>query len=159
MAYNAKLEALQAGEYDSILIDGQASDWTDVLAVFSAKTAGTSQGMDVATLDADPLEKLSTVFWDMTAITSYVETIAHDDWREYILDITISPKTTEEMRTVYAFTNYQNTALDELLKSRSVLAALAGSLTITNTHVLKLLNTSQGYGGWQFFNGNLSPIR
>ncbi len=77
MAYNAKLEELQDGDYNSIEIDGQAADWPEILAVFAAKTAGAEDGMDVATLDSDRVQRLADVFWDMTAITSEVETIDH----------------------------------------------------------------------------------
>ena len=145
IAYNAKLEELQAGDYDSIDIQGQAPDWPEVLAVFAAKTAGTDDGVDVATLDADRVARLTAVFWDMTEITSWVETINHpgsgddDGWTEYILHITITPKTADEMRTVYAFTKYQNEALDELLADRATLASLASSLTITNAAAEKVL--------------------
>ena len=69
MAYNSRLELLQAGDYDSITIQGQAPDWPEVLAVFAVKTAGADvDGLDVATLDADRVNKLTSVFWDMTAI-------------------------------------------------------------------------------------------
>ena len=145
IAYNAKLEALQAGDYDSIDIQGQAPDWPEVLAVFAAKTAGTDDGVDVATLDADRVARLTAVFWDMTEITSWVEAIDHpgsgddDGWTEYILHITITPKTTDEMRTVYSFTRYQNEALDELLADRATLASLASSLTITNADAEEVL--------------------
>ena len=145
IAYNAKLEELQAGDYDSIDIQGQTPDWPEVLAVFAAKTAGTDDGVDVATLDADRVARLTAVFWDMTEITSWVETINHpgsgddDGWTEYILHITITPKTADEMRTVYAFTKYQNEALDELLADRATLASLASSLTITNAAAEKVL--------------------
>lgn len=138
MAYNARLEDLQAGGYDSIEISGQAADWPDVLAVFAVRYAGAENGVDVATLDADRVEKLTAVFWDMTEITSWVETIDHpgsDDeagWTEYILHITITPKTADDMRTAYLFTRYQNSALDELLADRAALSSLAGSLTVTN---------------------------
>ena len=145
IAYNAKLEELQAGGYDSIDIQGQTPDWPEVLAVFAAKTAGTDDGVDVATLDADRVARLTAVFWDMTEITSWVETINHpgsgddDGWTEYILHITITPKTADEMRTVYAFTKYQNEALDELLADRATLASLASSLTITNADAEEVL--------------------
>lgn len=145
IAYNAKLEALQAGDYDSIDIQGQAPDWPEVLAVFAVRTAGTDDGVDVATLDADRVNRLTAVFWDMTEITSWVETIDHpgsgDDegWTEYILHITITPKTADEMRTIYVFTKYQNEALDELLADRATLASLASSLTITNADAEEVL--------------------
>ena len=145
IAYNTKLEELQTGDYDSIDIQGQAPDWPDVLAVFAAKTAGTDDGVDVATLDADRVARLTAVFWDMTEITSWVETVDHpgsgddDGWTEYILHITITPKTADEMRTAYAFTRYQNEALDELLADRATLASLASSLTITNADAEEVL--------------------
>ena len=147
IAYNAKLEELQAGDYDSIDIQGQTPDWPEVLAVFAAKTAGTDDGVDVATLDADRVARLTAVFWDMTEITSWVETIDHpgsgdnEGWTEYILHITITPKTTDEMRTVYSFTRYQNEALDELLADRATLASLASSLTITNADAVQVLQS------------------
>ena len=156
IAYNAKLEELQAGDYDSIDIQGQTPDWPEVLAVFAAKTAGTDDGVDVATLDADRVARLTTVFWDMTKITSWVETINHpgsgddDGWTEYILHITITPKTVDEMRTIYVFTKYQNEALDELLADRTTLASLASSLTITNVDAAEVL---------QNLTANLSPER
>lgn len=54
MAYNSRLELLQAGDYDTITLDGQAPDWAEVLAVFAVKTAGADvDGLDVATLDPD----------------------------------------------------------------------------------------------------------
>ena len=147
IAYNAKLEELQAGDYDSIDIQGQTPDWPEVLAVFAAKTAGTDDGVDVATLDADRVARLTAVFWDMTKITSWVETINHpgsgddDGWTEYILHITITPKTADEMRTIYVFTKYQNEALDELLADRTTLASLASSLTITNADAVQVLQS------------------
>lgn len=147
MAYNARLEELQAGDYDSITVEGQAPDWPDVLAVFASKTAGADDGVDVATMDDDRVARLTAVFWDMTEITSWVETIDHpgdgdgdDGWTEYILHITITPKSADDMRTAYAFTSYQNTAMDELLADRTALATLAGSLTITNADAQAVLN-------------------
>lgn len=77
---------------------------------------------------------MTDVFWDMTALTSTVETIPHadsdpdddvdDSWTERILHITITSKTADDMRTVYAFTSYQNSALDELLADRAALSSL-----------------------------------
>lgn len=150
MAYNSRLELLQAGDYDSITIQGQAPDWPEVLAVFAVKTAGADvDGLDVATLDADRVNKLTAVFWDMTAITVTEETTEHEDsdpdddtddsWTEKILHITITPQTADDMRITYAFTDYQNNALDELLSDRAALSSLAGSLAITSADLREVL--------------------
>ena len=111
------LETMQTGDYDSIDIQGQGPDWREVVAVFAARTAGTDDGTDVAALTPDRVDRLKAVFWDMCAITSEVETIPHpdsdpdddtdDSWTERILHITITAKTAEDMRTEYAFTDYQ----------------------------------------------------
>ena len=144
--YNSRLENLQAGEYDDIVIQGHAADWPDVLAVFAVRFAGADDGVDVATLDADRVEKLTAVFWDMTEISSWVETIEHPGsgdsggWTEYILHIVITSKTSDDMRTVYTFTDYQNSALDELLADRAALSSLAGSLSITNAEARAVLD-------------------
>lgn len=112
-AYSAKLEELQTEDYDSIDVQGQAPDLTEVLAVFAVKLAGADiGGLDVATLDPDRVSKLTAVFGDMTAITTEVETIDHpasgnrETWTEKILHITITPKTADDMRTAYSFTPY-----------------------------------------------------
>ena len=92
------------------------------------------------------MDRLKAVFWDLTEITSKVETIDHpggedsEGWTESILHITITPKTADEMRAVYAFTDEQNSALTELLSDRAALASLAGSLTITSADLLEVLH-------------------
>lgn len=151
MEYNTRLEQLQAGSYDGITLAGQAADWPDVLAVFASRYAAAEDGVDVATLDADRVSKLTATFWDMTAITSEVESIHHadsdpddeidDSWTERILHITVTPKNAEEMKTAYFFTDYQISALDELLADSTALASLAGSLEITTADVRAVLNT------------------
>ena len=120
-------------------------DRAEVLAVFAVHTAGKDTGVDVATLDQDRVDLLKAVFWDMTEITSKVETIDHpggedsEGWTESILHITITPKTADEMRAVYAFTDEQNSALTELLSDQAALASLAGSLTITSADLLEVI--------------------
>lgn len=137
--YNERLEAMQSGGYDGVVLHGQPPDWRQVIAVFACKTAGVDDGVDVATLDADRVERLRAVFWDMTTLRSEVETIEHEDWTEYILHIYIEAKTADDMRTVYAFSKYQNEALDELLAELDALGGLLGDLNITQEDAVKLL--------------------
>lgn len=124
------LTELQDGNYDSIDLTGVLPDWREVIAVFAARTAGAENGVDVATMDADRVDRLKTVFWDMTEITSEVDTIYHDggengeDWTEHILHLAVAAKSAEEMSTAYHFTAYQKKALAELLDDHALLDVL-----------------------------------
>ncbi len=120
--YADRLSALQAGgTYDRVEIQGGPPSWADVFAVFAAKTASGSDGVSVAVLDTATVEKLRVVFWDMTKITSAEADVGHpaeDEtpaWTEKVLTITVTPRTPDDMRVFYAFTDQQNAALDELL--------------------------------------------
>ena len=147
--YAGKLEELQAGDYDQIIIEGAPPDWREVAAVFAVKTAGTNDGVDVVTLDADRIARLKEVFWDMTVLSSEVETIDHPDsdpddgeddgWTETILTISITGKTVDEMREHYAFTDEQNDMLDDLLENLDLLGGAIGNLAVTEADAKELL--------------------
>ena len=120
--YADRLSALQAGgTYDRVEIQGRPPSWADVFAVFAAKTAGAADGESVAVLNPDTVEKLRVVFWDMTKITTAEAEIEHPAEggtparTEKVLTITVTPRTPDDMRVFYVFTNQQNAALDELL--------------------------------------------
>ena len=124
------LVELQDGDYDRIDLTGALPGWREVIAVFAVRTAGAENGVDVATMDADRVDRLKAVFWDMTEITSEVDTIHHDggengeDWTEHILHLAVAAKSAEEMSTDYRFTAYQKKALAELLDDSALLDAL-----------------------------------
>lgn len=141
-----KISSMQVeGGYDTLEIQGQPPPWSDILAVFAAKTAGASDGTTVAILDAANVEALRTVFWDMTKLTSSSREVEHPAsgdtpaWTEQILTVTITARTPDDMRVFYSFTEEQNKALDELLENSDMLAALAGDLTISDATAKKLL--------------------
>ena len=140
-----KLSLLQAGDYDSIDIQGTGPDWREVAAVFACKTALGAGGVDVAALTPDRVDRLKAVFWDMCGITTSVETIDHPasgtapGWTEKILHITITARTADEMRTVYFFTPEQNNALTELLAELNGIGTLLGDLGITQEDAAELL--------------------
>ena len=129
--YAAKLEELQEGEYESIEIHGVPPDWREVVAVFASKTAGGNQGVDVMTLDADRVDRLRSVFWDMTDIQAEEE--------DGILHITIDAKTAEAMRRVYLFSRYQNQSLDMLLEELDSISSVMGDLSISQEDAIALL--------------------
>lgn len=118
------LAELQAGGYDSIDLTGELPDWRKVAAVFAVMTAGADNGVDVATLDADRVDRLKAVFWSMAELTSEVETVGEDDEERSILHITVTPKSAEEMSAACRFTAYQRKALSELLDDPALLDAL-----------------------------------
>ena len=140
-----KLSLLQAGDYDSIDIQGTGPDWREVAAVFACKTALGADGVDVAALTPDRVDRLKAVFWDMCEIASSVETIDHpasgtaETWTEKILHITITARTADEMRTVYLFTPEQNSALTELLAELNGIGTLLGDLGISQEEAAELL--------------------
>ena len=141
-----KISSMQAeGGYDTLEIQGQPPPWSDILAVFAVKTAGTADGTTVAILDAANVEALRTVFWDMAKLTFSSREVEHPAsgdtpaWTERILTVTITARTPDDMRVFYSFTEEQNAALDELLANSDMLAALAGDLTISDATAKKLL--------------------
>ena len=141
-----KISSMQAeGGYDTLEIQGQPPPWSDILAVFAAKTTGTADGTTVAILDAANVEALRTVFWDMTKLASSSRAVEHPAsgdtpaWTEQILTVTITARTPDDMRVFYSFTEEQNKALDELLANSDMLAALTGDLTISDATAKKLL--------------------
>lgn len=140
-----KLALLQAGDYDSIDIQGSGPDWREVAAVFACKTSLGADGLDVAALTPDRVNRLKAVFWDMCEITTSVETIDHpasgnnEAWTETILHITVTAKTADEMRAVYLFTPEQNRALTELLAELNVIGSLLGDLGISQEDAAELL--------------------
>ena len=147
--YHAELERLQNGDYVSVQIIGQAPDWREVVAVFASKTAGAEDGIDVFTLDEERVDLLRQVFWDMCEITTATQTVdvpdsdstgdVDDSHTGIALTITITAKTAEQMRLIYAFTKYQNDALDILLENLGSLNIPMGSLTISQEDAIALL--------------------
>ena len=147
--YHAELERLQNGDFVSVQIIGQAPDWREVVAVFASKTAGAEDGIDVFTLDEERVELLRQVFWDMCEITTATQTVdvpdsdpdddVDDSHTGIALTITITAKTAEQMRLIYAFTKYQNDGLDILLENLGSLNIPMGSLTISQEDAIALL--------------------
>ena len=141
-----RLDKLQeGGTYDRVEIQGQPPAWSDVLAVFAAKTAGAEDEVDVAVLDPQRVELLRAVFWDMTKITTATETVQIPasggalPSTEEVLTITITARTPDDMRVFYSFIEAQNEALDDLLANSDMLAALVGDLTISSQDAKELL--------------------
>ena len=113
--------------------------WQDVLAIFAARTSGAEDGASVAVIDADNLDRLRDIMWDMNAVDYRTETDTQTvqvtnssggttttTITETVLVIELTHKTAEEMRTEYAFNDRQNEYLTQL--SSSDTAELWGQL-------------------------------
>ena len=147
--YNAKLDALQAG-YDTVNIQGRPPSWRNVIAVFAARTAAADDGMDVITLDAERVERLRAVFWDMTTISTATESIDHpdtdpddgidDSHTESVLTITINGATASDMTVRYSFTRYQVEAMDALMDELEEWGLFIGDLEITDSTAIQVWN-------------------
>ena len=141
-----RLAELQADDFDSVTLQGSIPDWREVVAVFASKTTAADDGVDVAALTPDRVDRLKTVFWDMCEITSQVRTIWHpgdgdDDpgWTERILNIFVAPQTAQDMKTAYDFTPHQTQALDELLAEEDALDELLYGLSVSEQAAAELI--------------------
>ena len=115
-----------------------AGYWPEVLAVFAVHTNLNSDS-DVVVINAAQKQRIQDTFWAMHNITYEVEKVdvtpepTEDDpdpeqQTEYILHITVSSKTVDELAELYNFTQDQNDILHELLSDemRPTLLALCG---------------------------------
>ena len=147
--YNAQLEALQTG-YDTVNIQGRPPSWRNVIAVFAARTAAADDGMDVITLDAERVERLRAVFWDMTTISTSTESIDHpdtdpddgidDSHTESVVTITINGATTSDMTVRYGFTRYQVEAMEALMDELEEWGLFIGDLEISDATAIEVWN-------------------
>ena len=139
--FAAKISQIQTDNpADSVVIhrvpsggsDLAITNWTDIVAVFAAKVAGAdADAADVVTIDAERIDLLRAVFWDMNAVSYRVEVIPGDEDESdtTVLHITITSKTAPEMPDIYAFSASQRQALTEMLKPEyaQMLAELVGT--------------------------------
>lgn len=135
----AEYQDNSSGFYDGVYVSGNRADWAEVVAVFACRyTLDSDSAVDIATIDADRLDKLRTVFNDMTTVTVRNTRTVHnrgqeDEWVERNRYITISGKTAAEMESAYHFNEEQKASLKELLESPELLEDAMQSLTISGS--------------------------
>ena len=136
---------LPAGTSDLMI-----TNWNEVVAVFAANTASDkTNATDVAVIDEKRKELLRQTFGDMNELSYEIEVITHgsgeDAWTETVLYITLTSKNHEQMIEEYAFTPYQITAVNELLKPEyaQMMAELIGNfdenMAVNTAEIEKLL--------------------
>lgn len=149
--FNQKVREIENSvAYDSIvyhcLPDGGSelliSNWTDVIAVFSARVSGDkNHALDVVTMDEKREKLLKETFWDMNELTYRTEKIVrrHNEKKtvKIKLHITLTSKKCSDMYEFYNFTKYQRQSAEELLKPEyaQMLSELIGAMDITGNNV------------------------
>lgn len=137
--FTQKIEAIEnSNTYDREEIQGEQAGWSQVLAVFAVKTAGTDDdtAQDVVVLDETKKNLLKEVFWDMNSISSHLG----QENGEAVLYITITGKTSDDMAAQYSFTAKQREALSTLLENSDVLLSATHSLVISDATAIDVLN-------------------
>lgn len=149
--FNQKVKEIENSvAYDSIvyhcLPDGGSdlliTNWTDVVAVFSARVSGDkNHALDVVTMDEKREKLLKETFWDMNELTYRTEKIIrrHNGKKtvKIKLHITLTSKKCSDMYEFYDFTKYQRQSAEELLKPEyaQMLSELIGAMDITGNNV------------------------
>ena len=128
--------------------DGNLSiNWQEVLAVFSAKVSGASDGEQVASLTDAQVDILRDILWEMNDVDYSTHTESHevevtttnDDGEEEtttetvtetVLTIEITHKTASDMAQEYRFNSRQNEYLDLMMQpdNQNLWAQLLGGL-------------------------------
>lgn len=151
-AFNQKLTSIENSvahdsiEYHCLPSGGNnmfITNWTDVVAVFSARVSGDkNNALDVVTMDEKREKLLREIFWDMNQLTYYTETIVHyhdeeDDDIEIKLHITLTSKKYSDMYEFYDFTKYQKQSVEEILKPEyaQMLSELIGTMGIVDNNI------------------------
>ena len=149
--FNQKVKEIENSvAYDSIvyhcLPDGGSdlliTNWTDVVAVFSARVSGDkNHALDVVTMDEKREKLLKETFWDMNELTYRTEKIVrrHNGKKtvKIKLHITLTSKKCSDMYEFYNFTKYQRQSAEELLKPEyaQMLSELIGAMDVTGNNV------------------------
>ncbi len=136
--FTDRIEQIKAeNSHDELDMDNAGSatmvaNWRDVLAVYAVRTTTDALSPDeVATLTEEKLDILRQIFWDMNAISYWVEIISGDEDESdtVILHITVIVKDHLQMADEYRFNAEQHKLLEELMQPeyQELFMALTGS--------------------------------
>lgn len=114
--FEAKLIELQHGDYDNVMIEGEPPDWQEVVAVFVVKVTAGKSAQVVASLSAEQVEELRTVFWDMTEVIQSCDRIEGGNEELQVLRIVIQTKSLSDMQSQYCFGPTEVALLLELIE-------------------------------------------
>lgn len=124
--FSDKLQNIQdTNPHDEYILDGNMATWKDVLIVYAVKQSGVNNQQEIATIDNNKKQILKNIFWDMNQLTYEVKTEMvieqginalekPKEVQKQVLHITITSKTSEQMKTEYHFTPMQLQQYNEL---------------------------------------------
>ena len=136
--FSAQIEQIKSeNPYDELDMDNAGSaamisNWRDVLAIYAVRTTTNDTSPDeVATLTEEKMAILRDIFWDMNAVSHYLETVSggEDEGDTVILHIAVTVKDHLQMADEYRFNADQRKLLEELMQPeyQELFAALTGS--------------------------------
>jgi len=138
--YQSELDSITGSiSYDKLEMSGSRAVWPEVLTIYAVKT-NTDQDnpMEVATINDEKKQLLKDIFWEMNTISHRTQTKEYKEFietagdngeiitteqtvKDTYLYVTVSHKTAEEMCSVYSFSDYQKSLVDEMLAMDSSL--------------------------------------
>lgn len=151
--FTNQIEQIKADNpYDVLDLDNAGSaamisNWNDVLAIYAVRTATDDTiPQEVATLTEQKLSILRAIFWDMNAVSYWMEVIpgGEDESDTTVLHITVTIKNHSQMADEYGFTTEQRKLLEEMLGSEytELFLRLTGSyqdLTLSPAEVREII--------------------
>ena len=162
--------------YDDYKLNINRASWSDVLAIYTAKTTSGLGANEVMTMNDTKKDTLKQVFWDMHTITYEIKTetidagyltptgtTTNDTNQKQILYITVNSKTADEMMKQYYFTLNQRNEVNELLKeeyadlwSSVIYGTSIGSPSLVQIAKSQLGNVGgQPYWSWYGYNSRV----
>lgn len=127
--YNKLQEIQNTNPHDDYVLDGNMTNWKDILIVYAIKETNGNNKQEVITVDENKKAIIKQIFWDMNELSSEVKDemvteqgINSDEIpkqvQKKVLHIKINNKTIEQMKVLYNFNSKQNKQLLELTNSR-----------------------------------------
>ena len=127
--YNRLQEIQNTNPHDDYVLDGNMTNWKDILIVYAIKETNGNNKQEVITVDENKKAIIKQIFWDMNELSSEIKDemvmeqgINSDEIpkqvQKKVLHIKINNKTIEQMKILYNFNSKQNKQLLELTDSR-----------------------------------------
>ena len=168
--YNQEIERIKSeNTYDVLEMSGSKAAWKEVIAFYAVKlNTDTNEPQEVVTIDEDKIEKLKAIFWEMTTISSELNTHTETETSEEkdadgntvttttttvtkTLRITVTHLTADEMADRYNFTQDQKDTLHELLDpaNNSLWSAVLSGVTGSDNNIVNVAMEQIGNVGGQ----------